>query len=290
VEGQTTPLAGDTTSYYAGVEPPSKATRYFRYTLAIIFFAFIFVTVSLAMGKAIGEAKPAYFIIGATVLIIASVIGIQLNWMRLDKYDSLPRAKYATVALCLAMTALSSALLAVVYEPAHPTYLIAGVAENLPQAGVELKLNDDPSFLKIFQMPGYSCVPWSFPNKIQEGTQYKVDWGEPPVGGTCTLSGNQGTAKKDVTNIHVTCTLTYSVGGRVSGLKSNPVTVSLNGDSRGQQITQDGSFTFSTTLANGATWRVDVLTQPTGQTCTFAQPTSGVISGADVTSLSLTCV
>jgi len=254
--------------------------------LAIIFFVFILVTVSLAMGKAVGEGKPTYFIIGAAVLVIASVIGTQLNWMRLDKYDSLPRAKYATIALCLAMTALSSALLAVVYEPDHPVYLIGGVAENVPSGGVDLLNAADQ---ESYHVNPASCTPFFFPTKIQDGSQYNVQFKTPPSGGECSISGGVGTAKKDVTSIRITCTVLFSVGGRVSGLKGAPVVVALNGDRTGQSISQDGSFVFDNKLANGVPWSVSVVTSPSGLSCGFDPPTSGTITGADVTSLSLTC-
>jgi len=206
--------------------------------------------------------------------------------MRLDKYESVPRAKYATIALCLAMTALSSALLAVVYEPAHPLYLVGGVAENVPSSGVDLvNVADQESF----HVNTATCTTFFFPTKIQGGTHYDVQFKTPPNGGECAITGGSGTANKDITNIRITCTVLYSVGGRVSGLKGAPVVVALNGDRTGQSVAQDGSFVFDTKLPNGAAWSASVVSNPSGIQCSFDPPYAGTINGADVTSLSLTC-
>lgn len=81
-------------------------------------------------------------------------------------------------------------------------------------------------------------------------------------------------------------TTTYTVGGTVSGLSGTVVLQNNGGDDL--SLTADGSFTFATTLADAATYAVTVLTQPTGQTCTVSSG-SGTISGANVTSVTVTC-
>jgi hypothetical protein len=286
------PLAGESTDsgaggYYAGREPPSKRARYFRYTMAALFFIFIFVTVSLSLGHAIGNSRPAFFIIGASLLILSVIVGMQLNWMRQEKFDALPRAKYATLGLCLAMMALSSGVLAIVYDQPADLYSVGGSAQNV-QSSFVLSNADDGEDLTV---QSGTCLPFSFVTKLESGSHYNIQMKTPPTSGDCQISGGTGTVSgKDVNSVRITCTVTYSVGGRVSGLKgSSPVVLSLNDDSRGQSVDADGTFTFDTKLQNGATWNVRVLTQPSGQACTFSGATSGTINGADVTSLSLNC-
>ncbi len=81
-------------------------------------------------------------------------------------------------------------------------------------------------------------------------------------------------------------TATYNVGGTVSGLSGTLVL--QNNEDDDLTLMEDGEFTFTTALADGAAYAVTILTQPSGQTCT---PTSntGTIAAADVTSVTITC-
>ena len=81
-------------------------------------------------------------------------------------------------------------------------------------------------------------------------------------------------------------TATYTISGTVTGL-SGTVVLQLNGGDD-LTVTDNGSFTFATSLADGANYIVTVKTQPTGQTCT-ATNNSGTISGANVTDVQVTC-
>jgi hypothetical protein len=92
----------------------------------------------------------------------------------------------------------------------------------------------------------------------------------------------------NVTNVAVTCTTTptYSVGGTVSGL-SGTVVLQNNGGNN-LSVSANGSFTFSTALAQGAAYAVTVLTNPTGQTCTVANG-AGTVGAANVTNVAVTC-
>lgn len=79
----------------------------------------------------------------------------------------------------------------------------------------------------------------------------------------------------------------YRVGGTVSGLAGTVVLQNNGGD----DLSVDGSgpFTFATSLSTGASYAVTVKTQPAGQRCTVDSGT-GTVAGADVTSVSVTCV
>ena len=74
---------------------------------------------------------------------------------------------------------------------------------------------------------------------------------------------------------------TYTLGGTVSGLKGSGLVLQNNGGDS-LTISTNSTFTFATTLANGAGYSVAVLTQPTGpaQTCTVDNGT-GTVSGAN---------
>lgn len=129
---------------------------------------------------------------------------------------------------------------------------------------------------------------FSFPTELMTGAAYNVTVSTQPAGQTCTVSGgtgNVGTA--DVTSVVVNCAAgAYTVGGSVSGLVGSVVLQNNGADDL--TLTANGSFAFATTLANNATYNVTVKTQPTGQTCIVANG-SGMIAGANVTNVSVTC-
>ena len=79
---------------------------------------------------------------------------------------------------------------------------------------------------------------------------------------------------------------TYTVGGTVSDLNGTLVLQNNAGDDL--TISADGVFTFATSVADGSTYGVTVLSKPTLQWCTVAH-NSGFISGADVADVSVTC-
>ena len=80
-----------------------------------------------------------------------------------------------------------------------------------------------------------------------------------------------------------------TVGGTVTGLVGSGLVLRNNGGDD-LAISANGAFTFATTLANGSTYAVTVLTQPGGpsQTCTVANAT-GTLTGANVNNVAITC-
>jgi large repetitive protein len=81
----------------------------------------------------------------------------------------------------------------------------------------------------------------------------------------------------------------FAVGGTVAGLDGDGLVLQLN-DGNDLAVSNNGSFTFNTRLADDAPYSVEVLTQPTGpsQTCTVGSGT-GTIDAANVTSVTITC-
>lgn len=76
---------------------------------------------------------------------------------------------------------------------------------------------------------------------------------------------------------------TYSIGGTVSGLTGDGLTLQNNGADR-LAAAGDGPFTFVTELSDGS----DYLVTVTGQTCNVANA-SGTLTGSDVDDVSVTC-
>ena len=78
---------------------------------------------------------------------------------------------------------------------------------------------------------------------------------------------------------------TYTIGGSVTGLSGTVVLQDNGGDNL--PVTASGNFTFATALASGAAYKVTVLTQPSGQTCTVANGTG--TASANVTNVAVSC-
>ena len=72
----------------------------------------------------------------------------------------------------------------------------------------------------------------------------------------------------------------------MSGLTGSVVLQDNGGDNL--TVSANGSFTFATKLASGASYNVTVQTNPTGQTCTTANGT-GTIASANITNITVTC-
>lgn len=84
-------------------------------------------------------------------------------------------------------------------------------------------------------------------------------------------------------------TATYTVGGTVSGLSGQGLTLrNTNGDS--VSVPTSGSFTFPVALDSGASYAVTVAIQPSTplQSCVVMNG-SGVVDGANVTNVAVVC-
>src|SRR5262249_38835187 len=130
---------------------------------------------------------------------------------------------------------------------------------------------------------------FTFLTALQNGSAYNVTVLTQPSGQTCTVANGTGTVSgNDVVNVAVNCaTNTFSVGGTVSGLVG-AVVLRINGINN-LTVSANGTFTFSPPLADGTAYTVTVFTQPTGQSCSVTGGT-GTIFGANVTSVSVSCV
>jgi hypothetical protein len=81
----------------------------------------------------------------------------------------------------------------------------------------------------------------------------------------------------------------FTVGGTISGLAGSGLVLQLNGGSDLAPVA-NGTFTFTSTLANSAAYTVTVLSQPTApaQSCTVTNA-SGSISAANVSNVQVAC-
>lgn len=162
---------------------------------------------------------------------------------------------------------------------------ISGTVTGLSGTGLVLQNNGADS-LSIA-----SNGVFEFSGLIASGDTYNVTVLTQP--GTpdqiCTISNGSGTASAAVSNITVSCVNSYLISLTVSGLGGTGLVLQNNG-ADDLSISTDGSHSFSTLVADGSTYDVTVLTQPStpAQTCVVGNGT-GTVSGAAVSNISVTC-
>lgn len=119
-------------------------------------------------------------------------------------------------------------------------------------------------------------------------TSYEVTAAGPATQ-TCTVaaSGKGDAIAANVTDADITCsTITYAIGGTVSGLGSGG-TVTLKNNGGDDKTVGNGAFTFTTEVAKNGTYAVTATSPSAGYSCTLANE-SGTAT-ADVTNVSVTC-
>jgi len=165
------------------------------------------------------------------------------------------------------------------------TYTVGGTVSGLTGSGLVLR-NNGGNNLAISANGAFT-----FTTAIASGATYAVSVFTQPTSPSqnCAVTNGSGTVGgANVTNVTITCSNTFSIGGTVSGLVGLGMVLQNNGGNN-LAISGNGAFTFSTGLAAGATYAVTVSTQPTlpGQTCTVGSG-SGTVS-ANVTNITVTC-
>ena len=163
------------------------------------------------------------------------------------------------------------------------TFTVGGAVSGLTGTGLVLQ-NNGGNDLAISAGGAFT-----FSTAIAGGGAYSVTVLTQASGQVCTVANGTGTLSANVTNVAVNCVANaFTVGGIVSGLVGTGLVLQNNGGDN-LAISANGSFTFSTALAGGATYSVTVLTPPSGQGCTVANG-SGIIASANVTNVAVTCV
>ncbi len=91
------------------------------------------------------------------------------------------------------------------------------------------------------------------------------------------------------TTVTVPFTVTYPVGGTISGLSGSlELSLSVTGSSQTKTFAQNGDFAFDMPVAAGSAWSVAVATQPIGQTCRAVNASGSQLS-APVNSVVVSC-
>ncbi len=110
-----------------------------------------------------------------------------------------------------------------------------------------------------------------------------------PTGQICTVTGGTGTVgTANVTTVVVSCKTTYTIGGTLSGLKSGASVTLLDNSTNALKLTANGTFTFTTPVASGKSYKVTVSVQPSGEYFTVTGGT-GTVGTANVTTVVVSC-
>jgi galactose oxidase-like protein/Kelch motif protein len=110
----------------------------------------------------------------------------------------------------------------------------------------------------------------------------------------CTVANGSGTASANVTNVGVTCVMSYAIGGTVTGLVGTGLILQNSSDLEQLPISPangNAAFTFKNFVPTGTTYTVTIAAQPTGpvQTCVVTPSTASGTATANVTSVVVTC-
>ena len=133
---------------------------------------------------------------------------------------------------------------------------------------------------------------YAFATPVRSGLTYSVTVLSQPIAPwqTCAVSMPSGAIAGAGVTLAVSCaTDTYTIGGMVSGLLGSGLVLRDNGGDD-LPISADGSFTFATPIASGATYAVTVSTSPTApdQTCSLTNDT-GSPNVFNVTNVRVSC-
>jgi hypothetical protein len=175
---------------------------------------------------------------------------------------------------------------------AAQAFTIGGSVAGLTGTGLVLQ-NSGGDNLSV----AAAATSFLFPVSVASGGNYAVTVLTQPSTQTCSVATGTGTVGgANVTTPAVTCVdNTYTVGGTIVGLAGTGLVLRNNGGDNRTVTAGSTSFTFATSVSNGAAYAVTVLTNPSAptQTCVVTGGSSGTgtgtIASANVTNVVVTC-
>jgi 6-phosphogluconolactonase (cycloisomerase 2 family) len=165
--------------------------------------------------------------------------------------------------------------------PAPSTYSVGGTVTGLNGS---LTLANNGGDARTVNANG----DFTFATALAGGANYAVTITSQPANQTCTVTAGGGTiGAANVTAVSVNCVNnTFSVGGTVTGLVGSVTLTNNGGDFL--DVNADGAFTFTTGLANGASYDVAVMSEPDNQDCALTR-SAGTIAATNVSNVTVTC-
>ena len=163
------------------------------------------------------------------------------------------------------------------------TYALGGAVLGL-NGSVVLQNGDDIVTLT-------SAGNFTFPRQLISGSTYSVLVQTQPTGQVCVVNNAVGSVgSADINNLEVNCNDSeFTVGGTVSGLEAGEqVSLSLNGGAQSLQLSENGEFSFDSTLNFGEPYLVEVSDSSISTQCSIANG-QGIDIQSDISDISVIC-
>ncbi|MET0659689.1 MAG: hypothetical protein ABW110_16195 [Steroidobacteraceae bacterium] len=171
---------------------------------------------------------------------------------------------------------------------AAPTeFAVGGSLSGLQGQGLQLQNNGGDT---LSLTPG--TTSFEFPGFVAVGGSYNVSVAAQPASPTqdCAVSGGSGTiGSADINSVSVACTTrSFTVGGTVTGFSfpNFAVQMQINGGETVLATISQPTFTFPTALLSGTAYSVVVVSN---LRCAVTSGGSGIVGGANVTDIVVTC-
>ncbi len=166
---------------------------------------------------------------------------------------------------------------------AAQSFTIGGSVSGLAAAGLVLANGNDTA------SPASGSTTFSFPITVSTGGSYDVKVSVQPSGESCAVANGSGAVgSSNVTNVTVTCSPNaYNISGSISGLTTAGLLLA-NGQDTVSPAANATGFTFPNAVTTGSAYAVTIAAQPTNATCSVAQATGTVGTGA-VSNVAVSC-
>jgi hypothetical protein len=162
-------------------------------------------------------------------------------------------------------------------------YTISGTVTGLAGSGLVLADNATDTLT----VTGTGTVPFTFATLVNGTYNVTVQTQPSNPTQTCTVTNGSGTAAANVSNVQISCTSKFSIGGTITGLTGTGLVLQDNGGDNLTPAAAATSFTFAT-LVPGA-YNVTVLTQPTNPVQTCVVGNGNGTAAANISNITVTC-
>lgn len=166
------------------------------------------------------------------------------------------------------------------------TYTVGGTAYGLALGSSLVLQNNRTDDLTVA-----GNGTFAFATALPDDAYYDVTILTNSTGKTCEVTNNKNIINgANVTDVVVVCnSASFNIGGTVTGIPAGKELLLQNNLRDDLTLSADGTFTFATKVPQTGGYHVSVLKEPSGTNCTVANGT-GVVGGADVTDVAVTCV
>lgn len=163
-------------------------------------------------------------------------------------------------------------------------YTVGGSISGLASgASVTLRNNGGDSLLLS------ANGPFAFATALTGGSAYAITVGAQPMGQLCSVAAGSGSvATTNISNVSVSCTTAYMIGGTIVGLAVQGLTLA-NGTDSSMVSAGATTFTMPQRAIDGASYDLIVQTNPSFIHCTIANGI-GTVSGGSVTGIQVACM